>query len=483
MREAEELVDVTLVFEERRVKCHKVILAGTSDYFRGMFLTDMAESASREIVMEEISASIGALLINFMYGGLVEITTQNAQDLLTASDMLLLDALKQQIEKFLCRNIESTNCISLLNLAQFHDLKLLMEDSRNFLLDHVDGIDVEEMNLLQEGTLIEIIQLSASSSPEDSFRLIQKWVRLVEGRSESFLNLMQHVSLSKCSKEFIRSTVMQEELMANEQGERLIEAAMQTDSHEQHLVVCGWGGQLREEFGTSGRQNPVAQTDCFLYEALSNEWRTLPPMPTARYNHSSIHHKNNLFVVGGKKDGAALNSIETLDRRNGKWSCLPPMPRGLEHALVVFVLNRLFVLGGSFRNVIIDQCVQVNEYDAILKEWVPRSPMPEECEGASAVSLEDHIYVVGGHDRRCMRYNPRDDTWLDIALHRPHFVHIFSPALVWEGKIVICGGDMEASAHTEEYNHWVDRWARSWLTFDVLPMWQVRSAFAMDIPS
>ncbi|ELU06557.1 hypothetical protein CAPTEDRAFT_97200 [Capitella teleta] len=121
MREAEEFVDITLLFGEGHVKCHKVIfmiLAGRSDYFHRMFLTSMVESALNEVPIEEISASTGVLLVDYLYTGRIKLTTRNAQDLLVASEMLLLGALKQNIEEFLCEQIESSNCISLLNFAR-----------------------------------------------------------------------------------------------------------------------------------------------------------------------------------------------------------------------------------------------------------------------------------------------------------------------------------------------------------------------------
>ncbi|ELU08410.1 hypothetical protein CAPTEDRAFT_89053, partial [Capitella teleta] len=56
MKEADEFVDITLVFGKQRIACHKVILAGMCDYFRRMFLTNMLERGSQEVVLNDISA-------------------------------------------------------------------------------------------------------------------------------------------------------------------------------------------------------------------------------------------------------------------------------------------------------------------------------------------------------------------------------------------------------------------------------------------
>ncbi|ELT93948.1 hypothetical protein CAPTEDRAFT_40445, partial [Capitella teleta] len=93
--------------------CHKVILAGMCDYFHRMFLTGLFESGRQEVIMQEISAATGLLLTDYLYTGQIEITTLNVQDLLAASDMLLLGDLKQKVEGFLCSHIEPKKCVSI----------------------------------------------------------------------------------------------------------------------------------------------------------------------------------------------------------------------------------------------------------------------------------------------------------------------------------------------------------------------------------
>ncbi|ELT88465.1 hypothetical protein CAPTEDRAFT_108335, partial [Capitella teleta] len=111
MREAEQLVDVHLVFDGTRVPCHKVILAGTCEYFKRMFLTNMSESVATEVSMKGISSTTGPLVIDYLYSKKTEITVDNAQGLLEASGILMLDTLKRNVEEFLLEEIEVENCL------------------------------------------------------------------------------------------------------------------------------------------------------------------------------------------------------------------------------------------------------------------------------------------------------------------------------------------------------------------------------------
>ncbi|ELU13863.1 hypothetical protein CAPTEDRAFT_39120, partial [Capitella teleta] len=164
-------------------------------------------------------------------------------------------------------------------------------------------------------------------------------------------------------------------------------------------------------------------------------WNTLPPMPTARRWHSSIYHNHHLYVVGGCY-GRRLNSVDALDMRNLQWNHLPPLPRKVSSAYLAIVLDNLFVLGGCNSDL---NCVaDVHEFDSTQQTWRQRSPMPEICDGGAAVSFNDHVYVVGGRERSCMRFNPRNNTW--TSLQRPQFSHTYGSSLILNGNIVVFGG-------------------------------------------
>ncbi|ELT90630.1 hypothetical protein CAPTEDRAFT_73011, partial [Capitella teleta] len=458
MREAEELVDVTLDFGGRHVKYHKVILAGKCDYFRHMFLTNMAEKASEEVAIEGIGANTGVLLIEYLYSGQIELSTHNAQDLLEASNMLLLGTLKKNVEDFLCRHTDATNCISLLNLSRMYDLEALLEGAQKYLHDHVKEVaNTEEMHLLQEGDLVEI--LTANSPEEDKFRFLQKWVKSDERRTGDFVTLIQHVELSKCRKEFLNNTVMVERLMFNEQCMELLRQAMQTDpsqtqalappSEKQHYSGCASPDGF---IISGGLRNNIAQRDCFSYDVQTNRWKTLPPMSTARVEHSSMCHENQLYVIGGWDGNNILYSVEVLDMNSLQWSYIPRLPFRVCKAGVVFFSNNLFVLGGM--NDAGDWVTDVNEYDSLLRGWQRRSPMLHISKRASVVSFGDHIYIIGGHNRSCMQFNPIDDFW--ISLKRPYFKHYKGASLIWNDKILIYGGRDEDSI--EEYSPLTNQW-------------------------
>ncbi|ELT93591.1 hypothetical protein CAPTEDRAFT_211281 [Capitella teleta] len=161
------------------------------DYFH---LTGLLERGVKKVIMQEVSATTGLLLLGYLYTGQIEITTQNTQELLAAIE----------VEEFLCSQTESKNCVSIINLARIYDTKALLAVAKRF--EHVKDIfDAEEIHLLQKEDLFEI--LDADAFQYDNFCFIQNWD----------------------NKEFICSTVMGKKLIANLKGFKLIQKAVQTE--------------------------------------------------------------------------------------------------------------------------------------------------------------------------------------------------------------------------------------------------------------
>ena len=147
--------------------------------------------------------------------------------------------------------------------------------------------------------------------------------------------------------------------------------------------------------GLSGR---VAQAACHEY-VKEGEWRALPPMPTARCDHGSIHHQGHLYIIGGRISlfGPSLDSVEMLNLESLQWSTLRRLPRGLYRPYVVSACKKLFVISSLNDR-------SVYEYESERRAWKEKSRMPYKCEGGSALSVDEWVYVVGGKERRCVIY-------------------------------------------------------------------------------
>ncbi|ELT98329.1 hypothetical protein CAPTEDRAFT_85541, partial [Capitella teleta] len=187
-----ELVDIDLVFGDARFPCHKVVLASTSDYFRQQF-------SSNEVVMKGIDEETGKLIVNYLYTGEIDINDENVKNLLSASEMFQLNDLKAECEKFLCKHIQLSNCVSLLNLSHRYELKDLAEKSRQFVTENWTELPDDSIIELKKEDLESILIERLHENPENHFACLQIWVKSDKERDEQFVELVQHVDLSRCS--------------------------------------------------------------------------------------------------------------------------------------------------------------------------------------------------------------------------------------------------------------------------------------------
>ena len=69
-------------------RCHKIVLASFSPYFKAMFSADLAESKQEKVSINRVESSMIRLLIDYAYTSEVLITPNNVQSLLSAANLL-----------------------------------------------------------------------------------------------------------------------------------------------------------------------------------------------------------------------------------------------------------------------------------------------------------------------------------------------------------------------------------------------------------
>ncbi|ELT94228.1 hypothetical protein CAPTEDRAFT_63864, partial [Capitella teleta] len=353
------MVDVVLVFEETRVKCHRLVLAASCEYFRRMFQTDMQERDAPEIPMKDVSSTTGLLLVEYIYSGNIEMSAENAQEFMAVSDRLLLTKLKKNVEEFLCEHVEATNCVSLKNFARLYGLESLLEVTHRFLTNHWKKlIDMQsKIDELTEDDLITL--LTTYGSDEDSLLLLQKWVRSSHGRFDRFMDLLQSIERTLFSKEFI------------------------VTSSSDGFIVSG------------GLANKTPKRECYAYVTHTRQWRTLPPMSDGRYYHSSICDQDEFIVIGGSIiEKYHFDSVQCLNLKTLEWGQFPDLPQARCLSNLLHVQNQLFVVGGYLTKTTTAR--DIYKFDSTEREWQTGSPLPEKCGSAGAVSFDNKIFVVGG---------------------------------------------------------------------------------------
>ncbi|MEU0881637.1 kelch repeat-containing protein [Lentzea sp. NPDC005914] len=154
--------------------------------------------------------------------------------------------------------------------------------------------------------------------------------------------------------------------------------------------------------------------------AGKGEWRSLPPMITARGNPAVAAVDGMVYVAGGGNQGFR-DEVERFDLRSRTWTSVPPLPQ-LRAAPAGAGLNGLlYVAGGSVNDDDNTDSVVVFNPEKPASGWKEVAPMLDRRARHKLIAVDGHLYAIGGEnddfDTRSSseRYDPRTNTWTRIA--------------------------------------------------------------------
>ncbi len=215
---------------------------------------------------------------------------------------------------------------------------------------------------------------------------------------------------------------------------------------------------------TGGDTGESVTRGCWLLSTSNFQWTAVAELNTGRYRHISVSVGSQTYVVGGVDgDQNPLSSVECLSDISARWDKMPNLPKAMYRAIAISCRGQLFVFGGrTYDNVYVSSFVfRKNQSD-----WQVLPDMPRKCEFGSGVAFKSKIYVVGRLQQSCLCYDPMLSQW--TAMSQCRHEHADGPALVWNDRIFICGGqDCKAkyddglpggTSVIEEYDPETDTW-------------------------
>jgi len=127
------------------------------------------------------------------------------------------------------------------------------------------------------------------------------------------------------------------------------------------------------------------------------QWRALPDAPTARLMMASTVLDGKVWVMGGLREGAALQIVQSYDPQTGAWQSGPPLPVPLHHAVAVAYRGEVVIIGGASDNI-----AQASNKVFALRgnNWVALPALKHSRAAPGAAVVGDKIVVVGGQNNK-----------------------------------------------------------------------------------
>lgn len=186
-RDSGELCDVEINLNGRLFYAHRAILSLWSPYFMSMFTCDMKEKLTNVLDLSESllieNDNVFEQILNYMYTGVLQLTSSNVEDIVRVSDFLLMDDVKEYCSQFYLElgNLDLTNCLRLKYLSENHNLPLVASACQSMIESrfHDHLIHQDEIIELPSLCLYKLLQdpnVVKHSKYNQLKKLVQRWI-------------------------------------------------------------------------------------------------------------------------------------------------------------------------------------------------------------------------------------------------------------------------------------------------------------------
>lgn len=130
---SECLSDFKIRCNDRDIPAHRAILYEKSDVFARMLVAPMKESATNEVIIEDMEGAVVLELIRYIYTGSADNIDELAMDLIDAAEKYQLPDLKLTCVNACSKNMTKENVFRMLMLADRYREQNLMENCESYI--------------------------------------------------------------------------------------------------------------------------------------------------------------------------------------------------------------------------------------------------------------------------------------------------------------------------------------------------------------
>ena len=466
--------DVTLLDKNgKEFKAHRHILSEASLFFERLLGRDMKENKEGFVRLETLSELLMKEILGFIYTGAVEISSEeNAKELITAGDYLILPNLKAIAGRFLERGMTISNCISTYYFAETYRCDELAAKAKTFIQSNFAMVAKSEdfLNLtsqeVEDWISSDEIVINAE---EDVFNIILGWIAEErEVRNGKFEELFRHVRLM-----FVSRDVLLKELVTNDlvqQNESGMNRVTQAINWINGLTCCDLPSpRLPRKTFFSDVLVAYGKHSVGCYLPDEDRWYQL----AEKDDGDIIQCDGKLYATS-----RGLLNAGCYEPLCDKWTSLE-WSNGSELVAIKMGLpvTSILAANGEIFAVVSDMHVQYPpkflKYNLESHSWqfLPFSFSGKKCGGVCALAAKKYIYFVGGrvgnsgHGQPSLlndaaRFDTVSNTWEEIAAIQVARCYAFGAAA--NEKIYIAGGlgphDNNLLKSCEVYDQMTNEW-------------------------
>uniref|UniRef100_A0A3B3H382 Gigaxonin n=1 Tax=Oryzias latipes TaxID=8090 RepID=A0A3B3H382_ORYLA len=429
--------DAVLVVDGEELPVQKNILAAASPYIRTKlnYNPPKGDGSTYRIELQGVSMATMKQILDFIFSGEITLSEETIQDMVQASDMLLMTDLKALCCQFLESCITAENCIGIRLFSLHYCLHHVHHVATEFLQTHFRDVELtEEFRELPPERLCELLAMEKLNVGNEKHVLeaVVRWfAHDPDERRVHMKQVMSSVWLQGLDISYLRQQAMGEPLMREVitdhcqkvltedplQGEAML-AAFKPRGYSECIIIAGGEDRksadpeqldlLRLSF--QGRiplqswflvtdlflfgRTPTGATRCMcpLYDNNRKDWIELEPL-SPRQNFGVVELDGLIYVLGGENETAELTSVEVFDPHLSTWRMQTSMTMIRKVGCYASMNKKIYAVGGGSYGKLFDS---VECFDPKTQQWTGLCPLKERRFGSVACGVGQELYVFGG---------------------------------------------------------------------------------------
>lgn len=170
-------------------------------------------------------------------------------------------------------------------------------------------------------------------------------------------------------------------------------------TYQEKIYILGGIGPEKKVGGVVIEEAGAKKTTLVL-DTTSRTWAEETPLTAERYGSCAVEAGGNIYLIGGfNKNHQPISSVEKYDTQTKEWTNLSSLsiPRGslscAKIGSVIYAIGGITTAGGTAQIV---GSVEKMDTFSLSPKWTAASSLNTERAGASAVLLDNKIYIFGG---------------------------------------------------------------------------------------
>lgn len=316
---------------------HRVILAASSNYFRGMFTCGMRETHQSCIALPSLPAPELEALVCFSYSGTLLLNWDSVFEITCTALQLQFQLALLLCLNFMQEKIEVSSCLDVASFAEAYEMSELLEEANDFVRRNFREVSTTtKFQDLPAEKLLDFLLCDGLCVPSELavFRAVISWIEAdPEERLAQAGLLMTGVRFPLMTfREFreVRAINLRMECFADKEvelyGSALKEFGFSLPQSRDHwrvrrpkdVLVLAGGDQLNPDGG-----HRIPSTEIWFANSLRSgtglikdiEWRRLAEIPDKpKFRHGVAVMEGRLYVLGGCYFYAKDNIMKSVYR-------------------------------------------------------------------------------------------------------------------------------------------------------------------------